>query len=166
MGEKKQDSSITQSPSSEPTEEEIAEALRIMGEKCICPTLMGTALYMGGSITVDCPIHGELAHSGVAPIDISKWQTPLQPGDIVTVVAESMANKVDIDIMGKFEGTVTYGTEEELTNLADDYEDWEDANPPRQSKSAAPKHTEDGRSVFTSVREIGKRAREVLRKRA
>jgi hypothetical protein len=73
------------------------------------------------------------------------------------------ANEVDIDIMNKkFEGTFIYGTEEDDTD--DEYIDWEDENPPRQSKSAPAKHTEDGRSVFTSLREIGKRARKVIKR--
>lgn len=143
--------------------EEIAEALRTMGETCICPPIMGTALFHSGELTVDCPIHGEKAHH--SGIDISRWQRPVNPGDTITVMAESAANKVDINIMSeKFKGTILYGTEEAPPNIADEYDDWEDANPPRQSKSAPAKHTEDGRSVFTSLREIGKRARKVIRR--
>lgn len=148
------------SPDSEPTEEEIAEALRIMGEDCNCPTLMGTALYHHGTVDVDCPIHGEKTHQ--SGIDVSQWQRPIAPGDIITIMTESMSNQMDIEIM---EGTIAYG--DETSRLADDYGDWEDENPPRQSKSAAPKHTEDGRSVFTSFREIGKRIKNLRsRKRA
>lgn len=47
----------------------------------------------------------------------------------------------------------------------DDYLDYEDLNPPRRSKGARPKMAVSGRSVFTALREIGKRAFSV-RKRA
>ncbi len=41
----------------------------------------------------------------------------------------------------------------------DMYADWEDDNPARTSKSAKPKMPVHGRSVFTILRQLGKRAK-------
>ena len=125
------------SPASEPTEEEIAEALRIMGEDCACPPIMGTALYMGEAKTVDCPIHGERTTHN-AGLDLSRWQTPIQPGDVVTIVAEAMAERVDIDIRNAtYEGTVSYGKELESTGQEIQEIEVRDASPgPRHIHSS------------------------------
>ncbi len=119
---------------------------------------------MGPEKTVECPIHGKKTTHNIG-LDVSRWQRPITPGDTITFTMEAMANEVDINIMSeKFKGTVSYDPEPAPTNIADEYDDWEDANPPRQSKSAPAKHTEDGRSVFTSLREIGKRASKVIKR--
>jgi hypothetical protein len=38
---------------------------------------------------------------------------------------------------------------DEYPDLKKKYEDWEDENPPRTSKSKRPKHGVSGRSIFT-----------------
>ena len=40
-----------------------------------------------------------------------------------------------------------------------EYEYWEEANPPRRSKTERPKHTEDGRSVKLLSKLIGRRGK-------
>jgi len=101
------------SPASEPTEDEIAEALRTMGEKCECPSVWGTALFHHGTMTVDCPIHGERTHQSALGLDTSVWQTPMQPGDTITfemtaTIGSASAKNTDINIM---KGTALYGQE-------------------------------------------------------
>jgi hypothetical protein len=87
-------------PASEPTNEEIAEALRIMGEECACPSLMGTALFHAGELTVDCPVHGVLGHK--SGIDTSKWKS---------VIGQQMGESVDRQFRSNYKGTFTYGQE-------------------------------------------------------
>ena len=41
----------------------------------------------------------------------------------------------------------------------DDYNEWEDENPPRRSKTARPTHTESGRSVKFIQRIIGRKGK-------